>query len=230
MFHKISYLNILVTEKLHWAFKLYDKDGNGEIDREEMEEIFSKLCSLVQCERTAEDRAREREAERRKLLLATKIKIQAEETSQFKLLSKKLVNRSRRMESSRKKKKCPEKTKLRKSKSESSSVCLSVQEDDSWSTDSSELHHSARSGRLSMDSGVSLDGPGLCLASETKDPDRDCTNFDPIERARDLFSALDVDGDGVVTETEFISGCLKDQAFILMLERFGSEDIWRGSH
>ena len=215
---------------MHWAFKLYDKDGNGEIDREEMEEIFSKLCSLVQCERTAEDRAREREAERRKLLLATKIKIQAEETSQFKLLSKKLVNRSRRMESSRKKKKCPEKTKLRKSKSESSSVCLSVQEDDSWSTDSSELHHSARSGRLSMDSGVSLDGPGLCLASETKDPDRDCTNFDPIERARDLFSALDVDGDGVVTETEFISGCLKDQAFILMLERFGSEDIWRGSH
>ena len=216
---------------MHWAFKLYDKDGNGEIDREEMEEIFSKLCSLVQCERTVEDRAREREAERRKLLLATKIKIQAEETSQFKLLSKKLVNRSRRMESSRKKK-CPEKLKLRKSKSESSSVCLpsSVQEDDSWSTDSSELHHSARSGRLSMDSGVSMDGPGLCLASESKDPDRDCTNFDPIERARDLFSALDVDGDGVVTETEFISGCLKDQAFILMLERFGSEDIWRGSH
>ena len=216
---------------MHWAFKLYDKDGNGEIDREEMEEIFSKLCSLVQCERTVEDRAREREAERRKLLLATKIKIQAEETSHFKLLSKKLVNRNRRMESSRKKK-GPEKMKLRKSKSESSSVCLSssVQEDDSWSTDSSELHHSARSGRLSMDSGVSMDGPGLCLASESKDPDRDCTNFDPIERARDLFSALDVDGDGVVTETEFISGCLKDQAFILMLERFGSEDIWRGSH
>ena len=215
---------------MHWAFKLYDKDGNGEIDREEMEEIFSKLCSLVQCERTVEDRAREREAERRKLLLATKIQIQAEETSQFKLLSKRLVNRSRRIESSRKKK-SPEKMKLRKSKSaSSSSVCLAVQEDDSWSTDSSELHHSARSGRLSMDSGVSMEGPGLCLASEYKDPDRDCTNFDPIERARDLFSALDVDGDGVVTETEFISGCLKDEAFILMLEKFGSEDIWRGGH
>ena len=209
---------------MHWAFKLYDKDGNGEIDREEMEEIFSKLCSLVQCEKTVEERAREREAERKKLLLATKIKIQAEETSQFKLLSKKLVNRSRRME---KKKKSP---KLKKSKSESNSVCFSGQEDDSWSTDSSEIHHSARSGRLSMDSGVSLDGPGLCLASESKDPDRDCTNFDPIERARDLFSALDVDGDGVVTESEFISGCLKDQAFIVMLESFSSEDIWRGSH
>ena len=214
---------------MHWAFKLYDKDGNGEIDREEMEEIFSKLCSLVQCEKTVEDRAREREADRKKLLLATKIQIQAEETSQFKLLSKKLVNRSSRMESSMKKK-APDKKKLRKSKSESSSVCLSVQEDDSWSTDSSEIHHSARSGRLSMDSGVSMDGPALGLASESKDPDRDCTNFDPIERARDLFSALDVDGDGVVTETEFISGCLKDEAFILMLERFGSEDIWRGNH
>ena len=214
---------------MHWAFKLYDKDGNGEIDREEMEEIFSKLCSLVQCEKTVEDRAREREAERRKLLLATKIQIQAEETSQFKLLSKKLVNRSRRIESCRKKK-FPEKMKMRKSKSESNSVCLSVQEDDSWSTDSSELHLSARSGRLSMDSGVSMEGPGLCLASESKDPDRDCTNFDPIERARDLFSALDIDGDGVVTESEFISGCLKDQAFIIMLESFSSEDIWRGSH
>ena len=25
-------------------FKLYDKDGNGEIDMEEMEDIFTKLC------------------------------------------------------------------------------------------------------------------------------------------------------------------------------------------
>ena len=40
-----------MTEKLHWAFKLYDKDGNGEIDPEEMQEIFSKLCSLVNVEK-----------------------------------------------------------------------------------------------------------------------------------------------------------------------------------
>ena len=37
-----------------------------------------------------------------------------------------------------------------------------------------------------------------------RDPDRDCTNFDPVERARELFEALDVDGDGGVTEEEFV--------------------------
>ena len=50
--------------------------------------------------------------------------------------------------------------------------------------------------------------------------------FDPVERARDLFEALDVDGDGTVTEEEFITGCLKDEAFILLLERFSGDDIW----
>ena len=219
---------------MHWAFKLYDKgtfklnlmslpwrfvDGNGEIDREEMEDIFSKLCSLVQCERRQEAREREREAERRNLLLATKIKIQKEETSNFKLLSSKLVNRNRRA-AHNKKKKPADKYNLRKSKSDSNSVCLSVKEDDTCSVVGSEC--SGRSGRLSsLDSGVSLD-----TSWEARDPDRDCTNFDPVERARDLFSALDVDGDGVVTETEFISGCLKDEAFIMMLEKFSSEDIW----
>ena len=33
-----------VEEKLHWTFKLYDKDGSGEIDPDEMEDIFRKLC------------------------------------------------------------------------------------------------------------------------------------------------------------------------------------------
>lgn len=50
--------------------------------------------------------------------------------------------------------------------------------------------------------------------------------FDPVERARDLFEALDVDGDGAVTEEEFITGCLKDEAFIMLLERFSGDDIW----
>ena len=200
------------------VFTLYCTDGNGEIDREEMEDIFSKLCSLVQTEKRLETREREREAERRNLLLATKIKIQKEETSNFKLLSTKLVNRNRR-NACNKKKKSPDKIHMKKSKSDSTNVCLTVKEDDSASVVGSDC--SARSGRLSMDSGVSLD-----TAWESKDPDRDCTNFDPIERARDLFAALDVDGDGVVTETEFITGCLKDEAFILMLENFSSDNIW----
>lgn len=30
-----------------WTFKLYDRDGSGEIDPEEMEDIFKKLCKIA---------------------------------------------------------------------------------------------------------------------------------------------------------------------------------------
>ena len=30
-----------------WTFKLYDKDGSGEIDPDEMEDIFKKLCKIA---------------------------------------------------------------------------------------------------------------------------------------------------------------------------------------
>ena len=30
-----------------WTFKLYDKDGSGEIDPDEMEDIFRKLCKIA---------------------------------------------------------------------------------------------------------------------------------------------------------------------------------------
>ena len=39
---------ISVDEKLAWLFKLYDKDSNGEIVQEEMEDIFLKLCRIVE--------------------------------------------------------------------------------------------------------------------------------------------------------------------------------------
>ena len=38
-------------------FKLYDKDGNGEIDPEEMEDIFTKLCKVRLYMRYILDRA-----------------------------------------------------------------------------------------------------------------------------------------------------------------------------
>ena len=39
---------VSVDEKLAWLFKLYDKDSNGEIVQEEMEDIFLKLCRIVE--------------------------------------------------------------------------------------------------------------------------------------------------------------------------------------
>ena len=65
----------------------------------------------------------------------------------------------------------------------------------------------------------------LC-SSFTKDPDRDCSNFDPLQRAQELFEALDVDGDGTVTEDEFVNGCLKDEVFVMLLDKFSGDNIW----
>jgi hypothetical protein len=42
--------------------------------------------------------------------------------------------------------------------------------------------------------GVSLECPSMRLAQEMRDQGRDCSNFDPVERAIELFVALDVDG------------------------------------
>ena len=41
-------MTISAEEKLKWAFKLYDVDGSGEIDLEEMQDIFEKY-SKVYC-------------------------------------------------------------------------------------------------------------------------------------------------------------------------------------
>ena len=222
-------------EKLHWAFKLYDKDGNGEIDPEEMQEIFTKLCSLVTAEKRMEEKAKEKEEEaKKKLLLSTKLKLQKEDTGNFKLMSSKLIARTRRVEKKKRTSKITTEIKdLQKSKS-SNFLSLPLRDDDLSSNHGSDCSSSSehlglassRSGRMSLDSGVSLECPGLSLAWELRDPDRDCAVFDPVERARDLFNALDVDGDGTVTEEEFITGCLKDEAFILLLERFSGDDIW----
>ena len=73
---------------------------------------------------------------------------------------------------------------------------------------------------------MSLECPSLSLAWEMRDSDRDCSNFYPAERARELFESLDFDGDGVVTEGEFISGCMRDDAFVMLLQKFSGEEVW----
>ena len=44
----------VVEDKLHWTFRLYDQDGSGEIDPDEMELIFTKFCKI--CESTEVNR------------------------------------------------------------------------------------------------------------------------------------------------------------------------------
>ena len=40
-------IKIITNNVLRWTFKLYDKDGSGEIDPDEMEDIFRKLCKIA---------------------------------------------------------------------------------------------------------------------------------------------------------------------------------------
>ena len=217
-----------MDEKLHWAFKLYDKDGNGEIDPEEMEEIFTKLCSLVKVERKLEEKAKEREEEEKnKKKLATIAKLQKKDPNGgLKLISSKLANRNKRSETRNKPKQpLSQPPKVQKSKSVNH-LKLPTKEDDLPLENESPSPTSDRSGRLSLDSGVSLECPSLSVAWEARNPDRDCSHFDPAERARELFEALDVNGDGAVTEDEFIQGCMKDDVFVMMLEKFSGDNIW----
>ena len=42
---------------------------------------------------------------------------------------------------------------------------------------------------------------------------------DPCDRADAIFAAIDVNGDGELTEREFLTGCLADQELMDMLEQ-----------
>ena len=50
--------------------------------------------------------------------------------------------------------------------------------------------------------------------------------IDPKQSAQIIFMALDKDGDGVLTEEEFVEGCLSDPMFLSMLETFSCEFLW----
>lgn len=50
--------------------------------------------------------------------------------------------------------------------------------------------------------------------------------IDAKQSAQIIFMALDKDGDGVLTEEEFVEGCLSDPMFLSMLETFSCEFLW----
>ena len=189
-----------------------------------MEEIFTKLCMLVNVEKHQEPVEDFKDNKNAKdLLLAAKLTQQAE-ASDLKFISQKLQTRKKFKE-----KKPKKKPKVRKTLSDNCLITPAWDDDvfsNAGSDCSSEWSRNSRSGRCSLDSGVSLECPSLSLAWEMRDPDRDCANFDPVQRAKELFEALDIDGDGVVTEDEFIDGCMKDDVFIMLLQKFNGDEFW----
>ena len=55
------------------------------------------------------------------------------------------------------------------------------------------------------------------MVTELTDPIRDYKKFDYKRRALELFLALDEDGSGGVSETEYLKGCKSDKHFVKLL-------------
>ena len=64
------------------------------------------------------------------------------------------------------------------------------------------------------------------IVDEASHPSRDCKKFDPVKRAKEIFNALDANNDGVVTETEFINGCLSDEIFVKVMDDLCLDFLW----
>ena len=75
----------LAEEKLQWLFKLYDKDMNGEIVPDEMEDIFIKMCKIV--EKTELDHIKKHaklaEEERKRKALGDKLSLHLMQSTNF---------------------------------------------------------------------------------------------------------------------------------------------------
>ena len=64
------------------------------------------------------------------------------------------------------------------------------------------------------------------MVRELSDPVRDYKKFDYKKRAHELFNALDEDGSGGITESEYVKGCKSDQYFVKLLTELSQDFIW----
>merc|ERR1712037_509964 len=202
-----------VEDKLHWTFRLYDVDGSGEIDPEEMEQIFTKLCQI--CTGTESDQVKKnrkkieafKAAEREALEKAQEreLRRQKEELMNGKVKAIPLL--SERWKTGQKnERKTKAKSKRKVGPAKVAGIDGAVKDETKETREKVQV--------------MSL------IAEELNADSRDCKKFDPGKRARELFSALDVDGDGTLTENEFVDGCMSDEAFVKVLSDFSGDFIW----
>jgi len=212
---KLKLFFIAVEDKLHWTFKLYDQDGSGEIDPDEMELIFTKLCQI--CEGTEVDQKRKSRRELEAARLQERMKMEKKAALEAKRQQEELRNGkpkkivllsdySKRINPDLYPKK---KKKIAKKKTKPSPLMLKDSKPTTGNNENPE--------KLSIMS---------MIADELSDPARDCKKFDPSKRARELFNALDDDGNGFLTEDEFVTGCMSDEAFVRVLDDFSADFIF----
>ena len=220
----------LVADKLHWTFKLYDKDGSGEIDPDEMEDIFRKLCKIAAGIESDQRVIQEKEKAKEKL-------------KEERLKAKEEEQKDREMEDARQgiQKANFYSRKMNRvvgARTAINGMSVGFKKRGARRKSCTDLNQTKEPTKEEEEKKAVLD----IIIKELKDPTRDCNNFDPGrifknpcllyelhvsgKRARELFDALDDDGNGVLTEEEFVEGCLSDEAFVTLLEDFNGDFIW----
>ncbi len=200
---------ILVDEKLHHIFKLFDADGNGVIDIHEMETVFVSLVAItISCESDQMKRNKKRKAD-----AVREAKIQGEKEAE-----RKIAERERELENSKYKVEPLSlnfKVKLQRSKKSLSST--------------KNTRVDTAKGRKKRDfledSKEKLENT-LQISKELSDPIRDYRKYDARKRAQELFSSFDSDNSGFITESQFIEGCKSDDTFVKMFSEPNKEFIF----
>jgi len=200
-------------DKLQWLFKLYDKDQNGEIVQDEFEDIFIKMCRIA--EKTEIDHIKKHakilEEERKKKAMAIEKQREKEmkrsREDMYEEKNKVAVmysERRKRLQNAEKKRKAPVK---KKKKAVTKMVIVEVDEEEAQ-RDKEKVKELKK------------------IADELCQPQRDCKKFDPVKRAKEIFNALDANGDSSVTEDEFLSGCKSDTCFMKVLDELSMDFLW----
>ena len=199
---------LLVDEKLHHTFKLFDADGNGVIDILEMETVF---VSLVAIANSSESDQMKRNKKRREDE-AREAKIQHEKQTALMM-----AERERELENRKYQVKALSlnfKVKLQRSKKSMSST----------KNKRVETAKGRKRRDLPEDSKDKIENT-LQISKELSDPLRDYRKYDTRKRAQELFSSFDSDNTGFITESQFIEGCKSDETFVKIFSEPNTEFI-----
>ena len=199
---------VLVNEKLHYTFKLFDCDGNGVIDILEMETVF---VSLVAIANSSESDQMKRNKKRREDE-AREAKIQREKEAEQMMLEREreLENRKYQVEALSHN----FKVKLQRNKRSMSST----------KNKRVETAKGRKRRDFLEDSKEKLKNT-LEIAKELSDPLRDYRKYDTRKRAQELFTSFDSDNSGFITESQFIEGCKSDETFVKIFSEPNTEFI-----
>lgn len=186
---------LLVDEKLHHTFKLFDADGNGVIDILEMETVF---VSLVAIANSSESDQMKRNKKRREDE-AREAKIQHEKQTALMM-----AERERELENRKYQVKALNfKVKLQRNKKSLSST----------KNKRVETAKGRKRRDFPEDTKEKLENT-LQISKELSDPLRDYRKYDTRKRAQELFSSFNSDNTGFITESQFIEGCKSDETFV----------------